>query len=224
MFFPERISSIEPGDRVLEIGPGGAPFPRSDVLLEKVFADTGTAEEQRGYAPELKTDKTIIYYNGDLFPFKDKEFDYVICSHVLEHVEDVDQFLREIVRVGKKGYIEYPLVYYEYLYNFRVHQNLIHKNNGIIYWMNKSKTKLNDFASVQLFFYQTLNHGYVDMVDSYKDYFFEGYEWYDNVISKEVDDIAQICLDADQFKSELLKRDNKKKYGFIKKLLWWLRG
>ena len=41
-------------------------------------------------------------------PFKDNEFDFIIASHVMEHVEDVDFFIKELERVSKKGYIELP--------------------------------------------------------------------------------------------------------------------
>ena len=41
-------------------------------------------------------------------PFKDKEFDYIICAHVIEHVNDPIFFKQEIERIGKSGYIELP--------------------------------------------------------------------------------------------------------------------
>ena len=41
-------------------------------------------------------------------PFKDKEFDFVVASHVMEHVEDVEFFIKELERVSKQGYIELP--------------------------------------------------------------------------------------------------------------------
>ena len=41
-------------------------------------------------------------------PFNDKEFDYVICSHVLEHVNDPVFLKNEIERIGKSGYLELP--------------------------------------------------------------------------------------------------------------------
>ena len=41
-------------------------------------------------------------------PFKDKEFDFVISSHVIEHVEDVEFFIKELERISKQGYIELP--------------------------------------------------------------------------------------------------------------------
>ena len=50
---------------------------------------------------------TKIFPNQKL-PFKDKEFDYVILSHVLEHVPNLIEFVQEVERVSKAGYIELP--------------------------------------------------------------------------------------------------------------------
>jgi len=50
---------------------------------------------------------TLIYPNQKL-PFKDKEFDYVILSHVLEHVPNIFEFTKEVERIAKAGYIELP--------------------------------------------------------------------------------------------------------------------
>ena len=77
MFYANRVAGIGRGDRVLEVGPGGRPHPRSDVLLEYDFGDPDEARRQRGYTNPLKTDKTVIYYNDSRFPFVDNEFDYV---------------------------------------------------------------------------------------------------------------------------------------------------
>ena len=48
-------------------------------------------------------------------PFKDKEFDYVILSHVLEHVPNLLEFKDELVRIAKSGYIELPTKFYDNL-------------------------------------------------------------------------------------------------------------
>tara|TARA_B100000795_G_C22587699_1_gene356268 strand:+ start:90 stop:701 length:612 start_codon:yes stop_codon:yes gene_type:complete len=53
-------------------------------------------------------DKKFIRLVGKKLPFKDKEFDFVVASHVMEHVEDVEFFIKELERVSKKGYIELP--------------------------------------------------------------------------------------------------------------------
>ena len=42
------------------------------------------------------------------WPFPDKTFDFVVCSHLLEDVRDPITVCRELCRVGKAGYIETP--------------------------------------------------------------------------------------------------------------------
>ena len=55
-------------------------------------------------------DKKFIRLKEKTLPFKNKEFDFVIASHVLEHVDDVDYFIKELERVSTKGYIELPTI------------------------------------------------------------------------------------------------------------------
>ena len=62
------------------------------------------------------TQNLTTFYKGKNFvtiteknlPFKNKEFDFVISSHVIEHVEDFEFFLKELERISSKGYIELP--------------------------------------------------------------------------------------------------------------------
>ena len=53
-------------------------------------------------------DKKFIKIDEKKLPFKDKEFDFVITSHVIEHVDDLDFFIKEIERISNQGYIELP--------------------------------------------------------------------------------------------------------------------
>ena len=53
-------------------------------------------------------EKKFIKLKEKKLPFEDKEFDFVIASHVMEHVEDVEFFIKELERVSIKGYIELP--------------------------------------------------------------------------------------------------------------------
>ena len=71
-------------------------------------------------------DKKFIKLNEKKLPFKDKEFDFVIASHVLEHVEDPKFFLNEIQRVSLKGgYIEVPT---------KLEDNLVFENKNDHLW------------------------------------------------------------------------------------------
>tara|TARA_Y100000389_G_scaffold163578_1_gene166894 strand:- start:362 stop:973 length:612 start_codon:yes stop_codon:yes gene_type:complete len=55
-------------------------------------------------------DRKFIRLKEKTLPFKNKEFDFVIASHVMEHVDDVDFFIKELERVSTKGYIELPTI------------------------------------------------------------------------------------------------------------------
>ena len=70
--------------------------------------------------------KNFIKISEKKLPFKDKEFDFVIASHVIEHVEDFEFFVKELERISPRGYIELPT---------RLGDNLVFENrNDHIWW------------------------------------------------------------------------------------------
>ena len=139
MFFPERIHLL-PSDRILEVGPGASPDPRSQIFLEKRFLEP-EATRQRGGLPAIEYCKPVVYYEGDILPFCNREFDYAICSHVVEHVENLEHFVAELTRVAARGYLEFPTVHYEYLYNFTEHLNLVCYNGKNCSGYRRSKLR-----------------------------------------------------------------------------------
>jgi SAM-dependent methyltransferase len=127
--------SILRADRVLEVGGGHNPHPRADVEVDK-FTDTNY--HRSGDIKVLKHQE-FINAEGETLPFKDKEFDYVICCHVLEHAEDPHQFLQEQFRVAKRGYIETPSLLGEVLAARESHKWILHEHNGVLYIVDKKK-------------------------------------------------------------------------------------
>ena len=55
-----------------------------------------------------KKDKKFVLIESKDLPFVDNQFDFVYASHVIEHVEDVSHFIKELQRISKLGYIELP--------------------------------------------------------------------------------------------------------------------
>ena len=94
---------IRPGDRVLDIGSGGDPFPYATVLTDRYL-------EESPYRFESLVRDTRPFLLSDIheLPFRDKGFDFVYCAHVLELVENPLRACAEIMRVGKRGFIETP--------------------------------------------------------------------------------------------------------------------
>ncbi|MEO6915916.1 MAG: class I SAM-dependent methyltransferase [Chitinophagaceae bacterium] len=127
--------SIRRSDYVLEIGGGHNPHFRSNVVVDK-FADSN--DHRSGDLKLLKGQK-FIEADGQNLPFKDKEFDFVICNQVLEHVDDPSAFLKEQFRVARRGYIETPSVIGEYMFPKQSHLWLLHEYQGKVYMVNKSQ-------------------------------------------------------------------------------------
>jgi len=84
-------------------------------------------------------DKNFIKINHKKLPFKDKEFDFVIASHVIEHVEDFEFFVKELERISPRGYIELPT---------RLADNLVFENRkDHIWWFTFDDVKSQIVAS-----------------------------------------------------------------------------
>ena len=106
------MADLRPDDLVLDIGGWARPFNRANYVLD------AEPYETRGYygtpqGGEREHFSTDTWFRRDIcdrtpFPFGDKEIDFVICSHTLEDVRDPLWVCSEMVRVGKRGYLEVP--------------------------------------------------------------------------------------------------------------------
>jgi SAM-dependent methyltransferase len=102
---------------VLDVGGWACPFNRAQWVLDSepyesrgFYREFGGASSQGG-AREWFTKETWIQRDmcaREPWPFADKQFDYVICSHTLEDLRDPLWVCAEMVRVGKRGYVEVP--------------------------------------------------------------------------------------------------------------------
>ena len=70
-------------------------------------------------------DRDFIKLENKKLPFQDNQFDFVIASHVMEHVEDIQLFVSELERVSKKGYVELPT---------KLEDNLVFENKKDHLW------------------------------------------------------------------------------------------
>jgi len=198
MYFHDR-QNIKPGDRVLEIGPGGQPHPLASVFLERHFQDDEWAFQQRGREDAAQDETRTVYYNGGLFPFNDNDFDYVICSHVLEHVDanELDLFISELQRVAPRGYLEFPRVFYELICFPDGHLWMMNYRDGVIYFMDRSQFKSNYIHKCfhEMFYGNDkyMKWSYL----RYKDFYFSGFEWERLIKYKIVRDFDELVNEDD---------------------------
>lgn len=112
---------IKRNEKVLEVGSGHNPHYRSNVVVEK-FIDSNY---HRSGNVMIYPHQVFVNGDGENLPFDDKEFDYVICSQVLEHVDDPVTFIKEQCRVAKRGYMETPSLIGEFLFPKASHKWVI---------------------------------------------------------------------------------------------------
>jgi len=100
---------------VLDVGGWAASDPRADWVIDiGSFATRGYYATSLGdvaIGSERVTHASWVVQDisdPEPWPFDDGMFDYVICSHTLEDIRDPIRVCREIVRVGRAGYIETP--------------------------------------------------------------------------------------------------------------------
>ncbi len=132
--------AIKKSDRVLEVGGGHNPHPRSNIVVDKF---TGDDNQHRGADLKVLAHQQFMEADGANLPFKDQEFDYVICCHVLEHIPDPDTFLKEQFRVAKRGYIEIPSLLGELLAQKDSHKWIMHEHDDVLYLVEKQKINFN---------------------------------------------------------------------------------
>lgn len=113
---------------VLEVGSGGSPYARSNVLL-----DAYEVTRERHWAPLVADRPTVLGFVENL-PFRDGAFDFVIASHVLEHSPDPERFISELQRVAHAGYIETPDAFMERVNPYHDHrlEVTVRKNRLVI--------------------------------------------------------------------------------------------
>ena len=149
----------------------------SKIHIEKILSenpnwkvlDIGCGYDANKYATTISDildlsnhykDKSFVKITEKKLPFNDKEFDFVIASHVAEHVEDVSFFLDELARIGKKGYIEVPT---------RLEDNLVFENKKAHIWhlvFDDIKNQIN-ISKKQQYFEPVLTVGTIKKLNDY---------------------------------------------------------
>ena len=187
--------NIKEGEKVLDIGSGPYPFPFATHLADLYDGETSHRAE-----PIVKDDRPFEVCSIEMLPYKDKEFDFVYCSHVLEHVSDPAKACEEIMRVGKRGYIETPTRTSDIMLNFtrlrdhhKWHINLAGNTLFFFEWSSRERrdTGVNDLFKMFLSKYK---NPFQTLIRNQRDLFVNMFLWEDNffyhVINKDGNLIA----------------------------------
>ena len=109
----DNLLNQNPNWNILDIGCGYTSHKNASVVCD--IQDLS----------HVYKEKNFVKLTSNILPFRDKEFDFVIASHVIEHVKDVEVFIQELQRVSSKGYIELPT---------KLEDNLVFENKKDHLW------------------------------------------------------------------------------------------
>jgi len=115
-------------DFVLDVGSGSHPHSTADVLVERFLEDV---HGHRSHTPAAH-DRPLICADIHNLPFLDKTFDYAICNHVVEHVDDPETALAELSRVAKRGFLGVPSEFYEFICPTHTHKWVFALKDGVL--------------------------------------------------------------------------------------------
>jgi SAM-dependent methyltransferase len=121
---------------VLDVGSGDKPHWRADVLLDWLPGKESGA--QRSGYDAARVTRPLFHGDAGDMPFADQVFDYVICSHLLEHVVDPAAAIEEMMRVAKAGYIEVPEAASAKIVDFPTHLWWVRMIDGVLDFEPKS--------------------------------------------------------------------------------------
>ena len=109
----DSLIDQNPNWKILDLGCGYTAHKKASIICD--IQDLS----------KFYKDREFVKLENKILPFKDKEFDFVITSHVIEHVDDVKFFIKELQRISSKGYIELPTI---------LEDNLVFENKNDHIW------------------------------------------------------------------------------------------
>ncbi|MCK4259896.1 MAG: class I SAM-dependent methyltransferase [Halanaerobiales bacterium] len=134
--------------KIVDLGSGQNPHPEAGIIVDKHLDNVS-----RGKNIKLPDDAEFV--NADIanLPFKDKQFDFSYCTHVLEHINDPIKCCKEIIRVSKAGYIETPRHLWEVLFGRKYHLWFVDKIENKLMFTKKTKENylLNTFQGDKIY-------------------------------------------------------------------------
>ena len=151
------IPGVTKNDLVLDVGSGGNPHLRADVICDKFVEGLSHRDE-----PFVRDGRPLVIGDVHFLPFRDSAFDFVICSHLLEHLDGPHLAIAQLQRVAPRGYIEIPDEWYEKTWGRPFHKWFIHLEDGrLIFTAKKSPVFDNYLTAMSGKFARKRGSGYL---------------------------------------------------------------
>lgn len=124
---------------IADIGFGHDPVRGATYYIDR---DLDESPDRGGrFAAEVPKDLFIAADVEQGIPLPDKCCDFVVASHIAEHMSDPEYFCKELSRIGKAGYIETPGVFQELREPRVVHNWFVTKYGNNLVFVRKPFVK-----------------------------------------------------------------------------------
>ena len=146
--FRKIINSVS-GNNIIDIGCGGGLM----IGLLKLFnpkLNVSGFEGSESIRDIWKTRKLEVK-TGDIYdlPFKDNEFDTVLSSHVIEHLENPEKMIKESLRISNKRVIHIVPEGNVNEKNFGTPRLKIYNRINFLNYFNQKNIKVINYESIQ---------------------------------------------------------------------------
>ena len=148
---------------VLDIGSGHNPHPRANVLADRYLEEN---IDRSGKPIRVDRKRPFIICDAQYLPFKSKVFDYVIASHIAEHVENPEEFCKELMRIGRMGYIETPSKFGELLLTEPFHRWYVYAKGSVLVFEKKKNDKPLSESFYKIFYFDINRTGHKTLTTS----------------------------------------------------------
>lgn len=119
----DTLETLPKDKTILDVGGASSPFGRATALIDIVpYEAINWSQSKGGNGNRVKKENFTQHdiCSREAWPFKDKQFDFSVCSHVLEDIRDPLWVCSEMMRVSKAGYIEVPTREYETTFGIEI--------------------------------------------------------------------------------------------------------
>ena len=167
-----------PKEKVLDVGGGDQPIRNATHVIDiQPFPENNKFRHgmigQHTVEPKFSKDTwtvqdicTYPWRNTKGEPFKDNEFDFIWCTQVLEDIRDPIGACKEMMRIGKKGYVNCPSKYVELMRPINQYHGADLYNG---YWHHRWLVSIN--AKDEILFEQKTAFAFLMDFSDYQDLF-----------------------------------------------------
>jgi homoserine O-acetyltransferase len=152
--YDQIVRLIQPSASVLDLG-----CARGSLLV-KLRGDKNRRlmgleidEENVLYCVKRGLDVVQADLNAGLSPFSDSQFDYVVLSHTLPAVRDVERLIADMLRVGRRSIVSFPNFAYHKLRKMLMEQGKSPVSSGLLRheWYNTPNIRFFTIADFEDF-------------------------------------------------------------------------